>query len=342
MPRILAFFLSYFPIIFKYDKIKKDNQINMKQILQEFNVFASCKKYGLGLWQCPQFLFLVMGIAIMISSLVTYALATRYIADPLIVSLVVLIITFILLIITFSITRSMEGLAEANRLKTEFISIVSHQLRSPLSNLRWANEVLTSGKINKLEEKQAEYFEIIGENTNRMSELVTHLLTASRIDQGKLALDKVEFSLEELFRGIIPRFELKAKAFNVDIKMEITNNLPKALGDPSQIKLVAENLLDNAVRYTKEKGLVEIRMEGKGKELLCEIKDDGVGIPKDDQKHIFQKFFRSRNAMRYQTEGSGLGLFICKSIVERSGGKIGFRSQENKGSTFWFTLPIVK
>jgi signal transduction histidine kinase len=314
----------------------------MKELLQQLNVFSACKKYGLGIWQCPQFLFLIMGIAIMISSLVTYALATRYIADPFMVSLIVLIITVVLFIITFSITRSMEGLAEANRLKTEFISIVSHQLRSPLSNLRWANEVLMSGKVSKLDEKQTEYFQIIGENTTRMSELVTHLLTASRIDQGRLSLDKVEFSLEDLVRNMIPRFELKAKAFSVDIKMEVSKDLPRVLGDPSQLKLVTENLLDNAIRYTKEKGVVEIRIGKRGKNLLFEIKDDGVGIPKDDQKHIFQKFFRSRNAMRYQTEGSGLGLFICKSVVERSGGKIGFRSQENKGSTFWFTLPIVK
>ena len=90
----------------------------------------------------------------------------------------------------------------------------------------------------------------------------------------------------------------------------------------------------------KEKGKVEIKLEKVDKYCRFEIKDTGVGIPKKDQKYIFQKFFRSENVMRYQTQGSGLGLYIAKSIVERSGGKIGFESQENKGSTFWFTLLI--
>ncbi|MFH1820492.1 MAG: HAMP domain-containing sensor histidine kinase, partial [Candidatus Nealsonbacteria bacterium] len=132
-----------------------------------------------------------------------------------------------------------------------------------------------------------------------------------------------------------------ASASNVEIKLNVVGDSePKAFCDPSQLKLVIENFIDNAIRYTKGQGTIEVKIEKRNKKLLCFVKDGGVGIPWNDQKHIFQKFFRSSNVLKYQTRGSGLGLYIAKSIVERSKGKIGFRSELNKGSTFWFTVPI--
>lgn len=315
--------------------------MNFKKISAQLNIYAHCKKYGLSLWQCPQFLFLIMGIVIIASALITYALGTRYVADPNLVSLIVLTITIVLFVITFSITRSLEGLVEANRLKSEFISIVSHQLRSPLSNLKWALEFLISGRLGKTDGKQVEYFKILEDNTARMGELISDLLTVSRIEQRRFPLQKIEFSLEDLIKKVISEFEPLARASNVKIRLEIPKQvLPKAFADSSRIKLVVENLLDNAIRYTKEKGEIKIKIETRKKSLICQIRDNGVGIPQEDQKYIFQRFFRSSNVLRYQTQGSGLGLYIAKSIVERSGGKIGFQSKENKGSTFWFTLPI--
>ena len=155
----------------------------------------------------------------------------------------------------------------------------------------------------------------------------------------KLTLD-FELSYSDLTQEVIIAFNHLAEAFNVKIKFESKENLPKVFADSSQIKLVIENLIDNAMRYTKEGGKVGILLERKGKGVIFRIKDDGVGIPARDQKSIFQKFFRSGNALRHRTQGSGLGLYIAKSMVEKSGGKIGFKSEENKGSTFWFNLPI--
>lgn len=316
--------------------------MNFKKILNQLNIVAYCKRYRLSIWQCPQFLFLIMGTLIMASAIITYALGTRYVADPDTVSLIVLALTIILFVLTFSITRSLEGLAEANRLKSEFISIVSHQLRSPLSNLKWVVELLVSGRLGKIEKKQSEYLEIIKDNTGRMGELVNDLLTVSRIEQGRLPLHKTEFSLQDLTKDIIAEFGPITAASKVKVKLEVAEPLSKILADQSRIKLVLENFLDNAIRYSdsKEDGEVEIKIEQKNKSLLFSIKDNGVGIPREDQKHIFQRFFRSGNVLKYQTQGSGLGLYIAKSIIERSKGKIGFRSEENKGSTFWFTIPI--
>ncbi len=314
--------------------------MNLKSILEQLDIRATCKKYGLGMWRCPQFLFLLMGVVIIITALVTYFLGTRYVADPDTVSLIVLVLTFILFVLTFSITKSLEGLAEANRLKSEFISIVSHQLRSPLSNLKWALEILISGRFGKIEGKPADYLQILADNTKRMGELVSSLLIVSRIEQGRLPLHRAEFSLPDLAKEAIAEFKPIASASNIEIVFETSKpDLPQAFGDSSQLKIVVENFIDNAVRYTKGTGKVVVAVALKGTRLLFSVKDGGVGIPQEDQKHVFQKFFRSGNVLKYQTQGSGLGLYIAKSIVQKSGGKIGFKSEQDEGSTFWFTIP---
>jgi signal transduction histidine kinase len=310
------------------------------RILEQLNIPKQCKKYGLSLWQCPSFLFLVMGIIISLVSILSYAIGTRYIEDPRIVALIVLTATAILLVLATLITNSFEKLAEANRIKSEFISIVSHQLRAPLSNLAWTLELLMSGKFGKTEPEQVEYFKILKENSDRMRDLVKDLLIVSKIESAKLSLKKEEFSLEELTKEIIKEFEPFAKASNCQVEFFPEENLPKILGDRYQIRQVIENLLDNAIRYTKGEGKVKIRIMKEKKFIHFEIEDNGVGIPKEDQKFIFQKFFRASNVLKYKTQGTGLGLYISKAIIERSGGKIGFKSQEGVGTTFWFKLPI--
>ena len=226
-------------------------------------------------------------------------------------------------------------------MKSEFVSIVSHQLRSPLSNLKWAIEFLMAGKIGPIGEKQLEYFKILKENSARMSDLVSDLLTVSRIETARLPFKKAEFSLADLARELVKTFSPFAKASNVEVGLSAPADLPKIISDASQISQVIENLLDNALRYSKNTGEIEIKLKKRNSNLYLEIQDQGVGIPEYDQKYIFQKFFRSGNVMKYQTQGSGLGLYIAKAIIEKAGGKIGFKSQEGAGSTFWFTLPIT-
>lgn len=314
--------------------------MKFKKILFQFNITGQCQKYGLSFWQCPQFLFLIMGIIIIASSLVTYSIGNRYIEDPSIVALLVIFITAILFIIAFIITQSFEKLAEASRMKSEFVSIVSHQLRSPLSNLKWVIEFLMSGRIASVTEKQLEYLKILKENNKRMEDLISDLLIVSRIEQGSFLLKKEKISLKDLTERTIKEMGIFSKASNVEIKLEVKGNPPQIISDPFQIKLVIENLLDNAIRYIKGRGKVVIKLEKKKENIYFEIKDNGVGVPKDDQKYLFQRFFRSSNILKQQTDGSGLGLYITKSIIKKSGGKIGFQSQEGVGSTFWFMLPI--
>ncbi|OGZ17281.1 MAG: hypothetical protein A2Z78_01520 [Candidatus Nealsonbacteria bacterium RBG_13_36_15] len=315
--------------------------MNIQKIFEQLNIFDHHRqKYGISLWQYPQFIFLIMGIITIVIILTTYAVGVQFIEEPEIIVLIVLILSAFLLVVTFTITQSFERLAEANRLKSEFVGIVSHQLRAPLSNLRWTIELLMSGRLGTIEAPQLEYFQILRENITRMGELVKDLLTVSRIEQGKLPAQKIEVSLVNLAKNLVSNLEPFARAANVEIKLECEEDLPQVFIDPSQLKLIIENLLDNAIRYIKDKGEVRIQIRKQKGNIYFEIKDDGVGIPVREQKYIFQKFFRAQNILKYQTQGTGLGLYIAKSIIDGSGGRMSFKSEEGGGTTFWFTIPI--
>ncbi len=310
------------------------------KFLDQLNIPGQCRRYGLSLWQCPQFLFLIMGIIIVSASIVSYLIGTRYITDPEIVALLVLAVSTLLFIIAFIITRSFERLAEASRMKSEFINIISHQLRSPLTNIKWTFELLTSKELKVPSRKIEEYLNNVKENIARMVELIDDLLVVSKIEQGTFPILKKEIFLEDVIKDLISRFKIFAEASRIDLSFSPQKNLPEVYADPSLLKLVMENLIDNAIRYTKGGGKVELKLTKKEKNIIFEIKDTGVGIPEKEQKYIFRKFFRAENVIKERTRGSGLGLYVCKSIVERSGGKIWFESKESKGTTFIFTHPI--
>lgn len=312
----------------------------LKKILAQLNIPAQCRRYGLPLWQCPQFLFLVMGSVIALASIVSYLIGTRYIADPEMVALVILIITTVLFIIAFVMTRSFERLAEASRMKSEFINIISHQLRSPLTNIKWTFELLTSKELKVPSEKVEEYLNNVKENIARMVELIDDLLIVSKIEQGTFPVMKKEFSLGDLIKEQVSRYKIFAGASHIELNFSLEKNLPEVFSDPSLLKLVVENLIDNAIRYTKGKGKIEVKLERRGGGLYFKIKDSGVGISQKEQKYIFQKFFRAENILKERTRGSGLGLYVCKSVISKLGGKIWFESKEGKGTTFYFTLPI--
>lgn len=312
----------------------------MRKILDAFNPLNSCKKYGVSLWQCPQFLFLIMGLVIIAVLFATYFIAAFKISNPMAVSLIVISAGAVLMMIDFVVTRSFERLADASRMKTEFISVITHQLRSPLTNLRFSLEALADKKSDREDAKELEYFKILDENAEKMNDLIDNLLTLSRIESGSFPVKKEEVALDELARKLILRAKCFAEASNVKVVLEAERNLPRVKGSALWLEQVIENLLDNAIRYTKEKGEVKVRVQKKKNLLHFAVQDQGVGIPKEEQKYIFQKFFRARNALKAQTEGSGLGLHIAKRILEALGGKISFVSKEGKGTTFYFSLPI--
>jgi len=314
----------------------------IKETLQRLNFFAECRKYRIGPWSCPPFLFMMMGSVIIFAMLGTFVLAKRYIEEPEVVALFVIIITVILLFIDYAILSGVRQISEANILKSEFVNLVSHQLRAPLSSLRWSLSLLLKERIGKFEPKQIEFLQIIQDSSTRMIKLVNDLLDVSRIEAGALQVRKVPFSLTEISQKIINDLSGLARAYNIEVVFENQIEHPSVIGDPDRVAMVIQNLLDNAIKYTRSAGQVAIAISQDDSYLKWQIKDQGVGIPEAQQRYVFQKFFRSENIMRYQTVGSGLGLYLAKSIIEHLNGEIGFSSKESEGSTFWFTLPIKK
>jgi len=298
------------------------------------------------LWQCPQFLFAIMGVIINITVVVSYWLGTRYVADssdPIgiyLVALIVIALALVLFVLAFIITQSFERLSQASRLKTEFISIVSHQLRSPITNIKWVTEFLISPDIEMSPDKKEEYFKQLKDNIGLMVELVDDLLIISKIEEGLFPINKKEASLRDIVKGLANGALPYAQAKGIELKFNESKDSVTALFDAAMVKLVAENLIDNAIRYTRKGGKIEIWTEKEDGKLIFKIKDEGVGIPYSDQKYIFQKFFRSSNALKEQTKGSGLGLYIAKLIISKSGGSIWFQSEEGKGTSFFFSIPI--
>lgn len=305
-------------------------------------IFKECRKYGIKIYQCPSFLFFLMGILIILSSIFSYVLGLKIVDNPLIVALFVLILSAFLLILAFFIVNSFENLARANRLKVEFINIASHQLQTPLASFRWILDLLFSyGKENFLP-NQREYLELLKLESDKMRDLIKDLLTVSKIESERLFLPTEKISLEKIVKNSISEFHFQIQEKKLQIELRIKEKIPEILANFQGIKTVIDNLLDNAIKFSKEGGKIEIEIWQEKKKVFFKIKDEGIGIPKEDQKFIFEKFFRAKNALRYQTTGTGLGLFIVKNIIERSGGKIFFSSTEGKGTTFWFYLPAKK
>ncbi|MBU6414701.1 HAMP domain-containing histidine kinase [Patescibacteria group bacterium] len=312
-------------------------------IENRFKIIHECKRNGLSLWQCPPFLFLVMGLVNIIAMVGSYLLASRYVDEPEIAAVIVALVSAFILIIGYFIISGFNKIAELNKMKSEFISIVSHQLRSPLSIFKWTVDLLLGDIIkNQSIAQDNNYLKILQENTERMIRTVNILLETNKIEADRFVLNKSMISLEAVTEESVKHFTDYAKSAGITIVYAKPEGLPKIFADQERLKMVIENLIDNALRYSRKGGNIFIAItRGFNRHLRWEIKDEGVGIPEKDQKFIFQKFFRSDNASRYQTSGSGLGLYIARALVKESGGDMQFTSKENEGSTFWFTLPIT-
>ena len=178
------------------------------------------------------------------------------------------------------------------------------------------------------------------EDNQRMIRLVKEFLTISAIERGEITLTTEPVDLRMLTAEIIQELHSFTAAHNVRIRFTPPEEFPKLTLDKLKIRQVINNIIDNAIKYTKGGGEVVITFEQTKKYVQFSCKDNGIGIPAEDQEHVFSKFFRADNAGKVDSEGTGIGLYIAKAIVEKLGGKIGFDSEENKGTFFWFRLPI--
>lgn len=242
--------------------------------------------------------------------------------------------------ITFlvGISRDITKSKEIDKMKNEFISLASHQLRTPLTAIKWRIEMLMDEDFKILSKEQQKYIHEINRSNERMIELVNSLLNISRIESGRLIVDPKMTSLEDLMLSSIDDFENKIKEKNIKIKLSFQTNVYDVSVDPHLIRNVYINLLSNAIKYTPNNGNIEVAIYTEGDKIITKVKDSGYGIPKAQQNQIFDKFFRASNIRKIETEGTGLGLYLVKAILNASDGNIWFESEENKGTTFYVSL----
>ena len=238
------------------------------------------------------------------------------------------------------LSRANEKLREVDELKSNFISVVAHQLRTPLSGIKWTLNMLLSGDMGEMNNDQKTFLMKGYESNNRMIALVNDMLSTDRLQSNKVHFGFRHIGLVNLLDNVL--FEVSSNASKKEISIKFKNKLeglPQAYVDPDSMRAVFQNLLENAIKYTIKGGTIWIDIQDRKEFLEISISDDGIGIPADQQKNIFEKFFRARNAAKYETDGTGLGLYIAKTVVEKNGGRIWFDSTEGKGTVFRFTTP---
>jgi len=228
---------------------------------------------------------------------------------------------------------------EIDKSKTEFVSLASHQLRTPLSTISWYAEMLLAGDAGKVTKEQARYIDEIYRSNQRMTELVGSLLNVSRIELGTFSVDPEPTDLVKLAQDTIKDLEPQIFARRLDFQEQYEPDIPVVNVDPKLMRMVIENLASNAIKYTPEAGKVSLYIKHEADATEIIVKDSGFGIPLRQQDKIFSKLFRADNVKTHDTEGTGLGLYLVKSIVDYSGGKIWFKSKENKGTAFHVSLP---
>jgi signal transduction histidine kinase len=232
-----------------------------------------------------------------------------------------------------------EQLAALNRMKSEFVSTVSHEFKTPLTSLSGFLHVLIGGETGPLSGQQMEFLKIAQAQVARLTSLVADLLDCSRLE-ANMEMERVAVALESVVRSSVANHSRLASEAGKTIAVELPSPVPEVLGDAKWLGLAVDNLISNAVKFTRPGGRVAVSLARQEKDVEICVADDGIGIHPDDQGRIFEKFFRARNRSEISAPGTGLGLTIVKEVVSRHGGRIWFESEMGKGTRFCFTLPL--
>lgn len=232
---------------------------------------------------------------------------------------------------------------EIDRMKSEFISLASHQLRTPLSAIKTYSHMLVDGYMGEVTPSQKKSLRTIISATNRMNELISTLLNITRIESGTIAVTPKILQMDKISDEVLK--ELSLMAADKSIKLDLTRSGTGSMSiktDSLILKEIITNLVSNAIKYTPDNGSVTINVRPRSNDVQVSVTDTGWGIPKYAQDQIFSKFFRAHNIVKRETTGTGLGLYLVKGLLDRLGGRVWFVSEEGSGTTFSFSLPRAK
>ncbi|MFT5193516.1 MAG: signal transduction histidine kinase [Cellvibrionaceae bacterium] len=238
-------------------------------------------------------------------------------------------------------SRLFYGVQAANYAKSEFISIVSHELKNPLTSIKGYGDLLLSGLSGKMSDQQTDFVRTIQTNVKRMNRLIRDLTDVSRIDTGQLSVQPEPMPIGAVVSETIMTIQAVADKKNIAIHLDMLPDSPMVLGDQERLVQVMTNLMSNACKYSPENSNVYVSLTNGGNRIKLAVKDEGFGISKEDQGKLFTRFFRSDDPNVRQAPGTGLGLSISRAIVERHGGEMNFESILGQGTEFWFTIPLA-
>ena len=237
------------------------------------------------------------------------------------------------------VLRDVTRESEAERMRTALVSTVSHELRSPLTAIKgYTDALLESGPWD--DDTEREFLEIIASSTGKLSHLVDNLLDAAKVDAGVLQLEREPVRVERIARQVVE--QRWALLTNHKLTLDVAGALPLADADPFRVEQVLTNLVENAIKYSPEGGEITVKVATRGDNVAVSVQDQGVGIPPEHVEKLFDRFYRIDNRLARTTKGVGLGLYICKSLVEAHGGRIWVQSRAGAGSMFGFTLPALR
>ncbi len=236
--------------------------------------------------------------------------------------------------------RDISNEKQIDKAKTEFVSLASHQLRTPLSATNWYVEMLLSGDAGKLTKEQQEYLQEIHRGNQRLVDLVNSLLNVSRLELGTFMVDPKPVKVDEVAESVISELEPLAKKKDVVLKRAFDVDIPTLQADEGLIRMIVQNLGSNAIKYNKDGGSVTFTLTTEAPFLVLKVADTGIGIPKSQLDRIFEKLFRADNVLKTNTDGTGLGLYIVKQILDETGGDIVLKSTLNKGTEFTVKIPL--
>ncbi len=239
-------------------------------------------------------------------------------------------------------SRLYQQIQFANNAKSEFVSLVTHELRLPMTSIKGYTDLINSGMAGPVNDQQRQFLEVIRRNLERMSALISDLSDINRIESGRMAFDVQDFDLNRVVEEVVDNYRKQIVSRNQKIAVEIPEDLPPVHADANRINQVVTNLVSNAHKYTPDGGAIIVRALFDDDFAKVAVIDTGYGISEEDQKKLFTQFFRSDNADVRAQNGWGLGLSIVRKMVEAQGGEIGFESKLGQGSVFTFTLPLAK